>query len=156
MIKRSARSGRRRLAASVVEFAFVAPVFFLVLLGIFEYARFLFTLQLMNNAAREGARYAVTNVTTVNTANVQTYVDGYLAGQGGSQLVGYNPITSISVYMADPTTGQNTGLVWTNAGWGNGIGVSISGTYQPITPGLLYLTGSLPLTASCVMTCEAN
>jgi Flp pilus assembly protein TadG len=146
----------RRRAASLVEFAFVAPIFFLLLMGFFEYARFLFTMQLVNNAAREGARYAVVNTTTDTTAGVQTYVDKYLAGQGGTQYVGYSKTSNITVYLADPVTGQNTGQSWQNATWGNGIGVNITGTYQPIVPGLLHMTGSMTLTGTCVMTVEAN
>ncbi len=152
----STRRNSWRRAASAVEFAFVASAFFLFLLGVFEYARFLFTQQLLNNAAREGARYAVVNNATATTAGVQTYVDQYLAGQGATQLVSYSPSSNITVYMADPTTGLDTGLSWQNATWGNGIGVSISGTYQPIVPGLLKLTGSVSLKATCTMTTEAN
>ena len=146
----------RRTAASLVEFAFVVPVVFLLLLGIFEYARFLFTLQLVNNAAREGARYAVVNITTDTTASVQAYVDTFMAGQGATQYVSYSPTSNITVYMADPVTGANTGQSWQNAYWGNAIGVSITGTYQPIVPGLLSLTGSRTLTGTCVLTVEAN
>jgi len=155
-MRTSASQKDRRLATSIVEFAFVAPIFFLMLLGVLEYARYLFTVQLMNNAAREGARYAVVNTTTATTSSLQTYVDKYLAGQGASQLVGYNPSTSISVYQADPNTGQNTGLSWQNASWGTAIGVSVSGTYQFLVPGLLRLPGSLSIQASCVMNIEAN
>ena len=152
----SIRQNHRRRAASIVEFAFVAPVMLLLLMGVFEYGRFLFTLQMVNNAAREGARYAAVNITTDNTAGVQTYVDNYLAGQGASQYVGYSKTSNITVYTADPTTGQNTGTSWQNAAWGDGIGVSITGTYQPIVPGLLKMTGSITLTGTCVVTVEAN
>jgi Flp pilus assembly protein TadG len=155
MIIRPQQSNRRR-AASIVEFAVVGPIFFLLMLGVLEYARFLFTMQLVNNAAREGARYAVVNTTTDTTVGVQTYVDNYLAGQGSSQYVGYSKTSNITVYLADPVTGQNTGLSWQNAGWGNGIGVSVTGTYQPIVPGLLHLASSITLTGTCVMTVEAN
>jgi Flp pilus assembly protein TadG len=161
MTNHSTRLSRRRSAAHLVEFAFVLPVFLMVLMGIFEYGRFLFTIQLMNNAAREGARYAVVNVTTVSTTDILTYVDQYMAGQGAAQLVGYtlsgsNP--SIKVYKADPSTGldSNPSVSWQNAGWGDAIGVTVKGTYQPFTPGLLYLTGSVTLQASCAITCEAN
>lgn len=156
MIKVSSRHGGRRTAASVVEFAFIAGVFFLMLLGILEYARFLFTIQLVNNAAREGARYAVVNVTTTTTSGVQNYVDGCLYGQGANQLVSYDKTSSITVYKADPTTGQNTGLSWQNATWGDAIGVSITGTYQPLTPGILKLSGNITVTGTAVMTTEDN
>jgi Flp pilus assembly protein TadG len=156
MILRSTQSGNRRLAKSLVEFAIVAPVFLLIIMGILEYARLLFFMQLMNNAAREGARYTVANNTTVTTAQIQTYVDQYLAGQASTQLTNYNLNTSITVYKADPNTGQNTGMTWQSAGWGDMIGVSITGNYQPITPGMLSLTGNLAITSTCVMTNEAN
>jgi Flp pilus assembly protein TadG len=156
MIRRSIQCSARRRAASLIEFAFVAPVFFLILLGIFEYGRFLFTIQLLNNAAREGARYAVVTVATETTSGIQTHVDSYLAGQGATQLVSYSPTTNITVYKADPVTAQNTGLSWQNATWGDGIGVTVSGTYQPITPVLFFLSSSFSVNASCVITCEAN
>lgn len=156
MIHRRIRPGEKRPGTSLVEFAFVAPVFFLIFFGVFEYARFLFTIQLLNNAAREGARYAVVTVETETTAGVQTYVNGYMAGQGASQLVSYSSSSNITVYTANPTTGANTGTNWQNAAWGDGIGVSVSGTYQPILPGFLLLNSSITVSGTCVISCEAN
>ena len=49
----------------MVEFAIVAPIFFLLLFGIIEAGRFIYTYETLNNATREGARYAI-----VNGANV--------------------------------------------------------------------------------------
>ena len=45
----------------MVEFALVAPMFFLVLFGIIEAGRFIFYYETLNNATREGARYAIVN-----------------------------------------------------------------------------------------------
>lgn len=50
-----------RVGQAVVEFALIAPIFFLVLLGIVEGGRFLFFYETLNNATREGARYAIVN-----------------------------------------------------------------------------------------------
>ncbi len=155
-MKRFILRRNRRRGATMVEFAFVAPVLLLVMFGILEYARFFYTAQVMNNAAREGARYAAVNTNIASTANVQTYVNNYLAGVGASQLVSYSPSSNISVYQADPTTGLNTGLAWTGTGWGTAVGVSVSGSYKPVLPGFLYLPGSTTISASCVMTTEAN
>lgn len=152
----STKRARQRRAATAVEFAFVAMVFFMFMMGVFEFARYLFTQQLLNNAAREGARYAVVNIETASTTTVQNYVDSYLAGQGGNALLSYAPSSSITVFQADPTTGLDTGLSWQDATWGSGIGVSITGTYQPIVPGLLKLTGSLSVKATCTITVESN
>jgi hypothetical protein len=54
------RSGRRsQRAQALVEFALIAPVFFLVLFSIVEAGRFIFYYEMLNNATREGARYAI-------------------------------------------------------------------------------------------------
>jgi hypothetical protein len=43
----------------MVEFALVAPLFFLLLFGVIEGGRFVFYYEMLNNATREGARYAI-------------------------------------------------------------------------------------------------
>ena len=45
----------------MVEFALVAPMFFLLLFGIIEAGRFIFYYETLNHATREGARYAIVN-----------------------------------------------------------------------------------------------
>jgi Flp pilus assembly protein TadG len=43
----------------MAEFALVAPIFFLILFGIIDFGRYVYYVQVLNNAAREGARYAI-------------------------------------------------------------------------------------------------
>ena len=45
----------------MVEFALVAPLFFLLLFGIIEAGRFIFYYETLSHATREGARYAIVN-----------------------------------------------------------------------------------------------
>jgi len=45
----------------MVEFALIAPIFFLVLFAIVEGGRFIFYYEALNHATREGARYAIVN-----------------------------------------------------------------------------------------------
>jgi hypothetical protein len=47
------------MGQALVEFALVAPVFFLLLFAIIEGGRFILFYQSLNNATREGARYAI-------------------------------------------------------------------------------------------------
>jgi hypothetical protein len=54
----------------LAEFALVAPFFFLVLFAIVEAGRFMFYYEVLNNATREGARYAIVN--GVNTLGCST------------------------------------------------------------------------------------
>ena len=50
---------RRGRGQALVEFALVAPVFFLAFFAILEAGRFMFYYESLNNATREGARYAI-------------------------------------------------------------------------------------------------
>lgn len=62
MIRLRSRTARRSSRAqALVEFALIAPVFFLVLFAIIEAGRFIFYYEVLNNATREGARYAIVN-----------------------------------------------------------------------------------------------
>src|SRR3954447_1404449 len=50
------RPERRRRGVAAVEFAVVASLLFLLLLGIIEIGRAMMVLEMLNNAARNGAR----------------------------------------------------------------------------------------------------
>jgi Flp pilus assembly protein TadG len=61
-LRRSTRSGPGRHASrgqSLVEFALVIPIFLTLLLAIFDVGRVIWAVTSLNNAAREGARYAI-------------------------------------------------------------------------------------------------
>ncbi len=60
MIRLDAR-GRRSRGQALPEFALVAPLFFLLLFGIIEAGRFIYYYEILSNATREGARYAIVN-----------------------------------------------------------------------------------------------
>ncbi|WP_420995512.1 TadE/TadG family type IV pilus assembly protein [Cupriavidus sp. 30B13] len=59
----------RQRGASAVEFALVAPVFFLVFFSIIDFSMMMFANLTMQNAVREGARFAVTGQSTLDPAN---------------------------------------------------------------------------------------
>jgi Flp pilus assembly protein TadG len=153
-------SNQRRRGAVVVECAFIIPLCLLFLLGIYEYGRFVMTRQVLANAAREGARFAVVHTLDKTTQDVQNVVDQFLAGQG-SQMPGYDRTTSIQVFKADPATGNPldandnvttwTNAPFTNAGFGKGIAVRITGNYKPVLPFLVdYQGGTLTIMPSTV------
>jgi hypothetical protein len=52
---------KRSKGQAMAEFAIVAPIFFLLLFGIIEAGRFVFYYEVLHNATREGARYAIVN-----------------------------------------------------------------------------------------------
>lgn len=60
-----------------MEFAIVAPLFFLLVFGMVEFGRMVMVQQILTNASREGARKAV--IVGMSDADVQASVEQYLA-----------------------------------------------------------------------------
>jgi len=75
-----------------VEFAIVAPVFFLMIFGMIEYGRLVMVQQILTNATREGARRAVLQDAT--TSAVKTVVTNYLTN---ASINGNNPNLVVTV-----------------------------------------------------------
>jgi len=153
MIQRP-RIRTQREGTSIPEMALLSVVFFMFMFGILEYARFIFIQNLLNNACREGARYAVVQTLNGTSSQVQSYVDAYLAGQG-SALNGYS-LSSITVFQANTSTGANNSGGWTNAGQGQAIGVSITGTYDPLLPSFLFMGNTISMQATSIMYSEGG
>lgn len=77
--RRCLLKSRRRSGATLVEMAFVAPIVFLLIIGLIEFARLLMVQQALTNAAREGCRRA-SLANSVNTADVDAAVRTALQG----------------------------------------------------------------------------
>jgi TadE-like protein len=88
----------RRRGAAVVEFALVAPIFFVLVFGILEIGRLVMVQQLLTTASREGARIAITEGATVS--GVQSSVASYLAGASVSGAT--VTVTPASLSTAQP------------------------------------------------------
>ncbi|PWK36502.1 TadE/TadG family type IV pilus assembly protein [Cupriavidus plantarum] len=69
------RRPRRSRGASAVEFALVAPLFFLTLFSVVDFSAMMWANLTMQHAVREGARYAVTGQSNLdpNTSSQQRY-----------------------------------------------------------------------------------
>ncbi|MCO6455567.1 MAG: pilus assembly protein [Pirellulaceae bacterium] len=95
--------GLRRRGASVVEFALVAPVFVLLVLGMIEYGRMIMVQQIITNASREGARQAVLDGATAGdvTAQVNTYLAN-ASVQGATVTITPDPLSDAA--FGDPVT----------------------------------------------------
>ena len=105
------KQGRRNERGSaMLEMAFMIPLLLLVCVGIFDFGRAYQTWQIMTNAAREGARLAVTPAAT--EAGVKTRVKDYLkAGQLGNwdpATISLNPTAKIDI---GGTTQANASIV---------------------------------------------
>src|SRR5215208_7035603 len=91
MRKGSMSKGQR--GATLVEFAIGALVFFTATFGVLEFSRLLWTHNALADAARRGARYAVTHKDNpdekTNTKNVVVY--GNTGGEGQPLVAGLEP-----------------------------------------------------------------
>jgi len=148
MVIRKHRSGRR-WGAAAIETAMVMIPMTMFLFGVFEYGRLLMNWNLLNNAAREGCRYALVNNTsgTISTS-VQTTVTNYMAGQSGS-------FTGFTVTVSGTHGGVSTPV--NNLVPGDWITVTVSGNYHfmRIIPKAI-MPASVSLSSSVTMLCEGG
>jgi hypothetical protein len=169
-----------------VEFAVVAPVVFMFIFGIFEYCRYGFYRNVMENAVREGARFATmtTNSTSANpTYDVQNVVATKLMGvptaYGVPTWVGVGPAANGGIWMqlgnpvitvakVNPATGQfedgsvpakvvgSAAAPFTNAGFGDGVYVNLSANYLAVIGNFVRMPTSFPIGVTSIMMSEGN
>ena len=131
------RPKRRGVAA--VEFALVAPLFILLVMGMIEVGRGLIVQQILTNAAREGAREAVMDGAT--KSEVQTVVTNYLTAStipGATVAVTPDPPSSAGARQAVTVT----------------VSVSVSDVKWLMTSN--YFSDSDQLSSSATMLTEAE
>jgi Flp pilus assembly protein TadG len=108
-----------RIGVAATEFAIVAPVFFLMVVGFIELGRALMVQQVLINASRVGARQAVT--TGATTAQVQTAVQDYTASVAVPSVtvaVSPNPATAAAgTTMTVTATVPFSSVSWMSAPW---------------------------------------
>ena len=143
------KSHGQRQGATTVELAAVVIIFMMIMFGILEYCLIIYTTNIAENAAREGARSAVVNASDVTlVSDTQTYVQTLMGGLD-TKMSAY----ACNVYLAD-TNGNNIGSP-VGANFGQYICVQVSLNYVPITPGLIYLN-TITIQSKCSMISEAN
>jgi Flp pilus assembly protein TadG len=130
------RCRRNRQGAAVVEFAIIAPLFFMMVFGMIEFGRAIMVQQVLTNASREGARVAVLDSQTPTATQVKSLVATYLQNAGiTGATVTINPAEPTSASYGQPVT-VNVQIPFSNVSW---------------LPAPWFLTGSTKLKASTVM-----
>ena len=124
----------KRRGTSAVEFAIVAPLFFMMVFGMIEVGRMVMVQQIITNAAREGARVAVVDGAT--STGVTTAVNNYLTGAGISGA-------TITTDPSDPNA----------ASYGDPITVTVQLPFSRVTwlPSPWFISGSTQMVAKSVM-----
>lgn len=129
------RFWRRSDGAAAVELALVMPVLLMVVLGIVDFGRALFTLNNLTSAVREGARFAAVQSLPMNQDDVKAKVAAYFNNVkvGGTAL---NASTGVNVTV-DAST----------------VTVGIAGyAFEPITPLAKFVPGVGAVSMSPVAT----
>lgn len=72
---------RRTSAQSMVEFALIAPMFFMLVFGTIELGRLMWIDHTLANATREGARYAMVHGSESTTPATQAAVAAVVTGK---------------------------------------------------------------------------
>ena len=135
---------KKRRGAAVVEFAFVAPVFILLVFGMIEFGRMVMVQQIITNATREGARLSVVDGSTIS--DVEAAVTNYL---------------TTATVTADTSFGGGDGVLVspdpTTASFGDPITVTVQVDFSDVSwiPSPMYLGGT-KLRAASVMRRESQ
>jgi Flp pilus assembly protein TadG len=105
--RRRLRCAKQRRGSAVVEAAFIMPIMLTLMLGVWEVGRMIQVSQILDNAAREGARFAAggyVNGTAVTAATVQTAVQNYLTAAGFPSAAATNAQVTITCLAATAWT----------------------------------------------------
>jgi Flp pilus assembly protein TadG len=119
--------------------------------AVFEFGRLLMVWNVLNNAAREGCRYALVNNTSATVAtDVTTQVTNRMAGLNTSAFSSFS-VTLSGVHSGTTYTGNNV----SNLVAGDLITVTVTGTYQfmNVIP-WVTMPKTYTMTSAPTMVCE--
>jgi Flp pilus assembly protein TadG len=129
---------RRHSGQSMVEFAVLAPIFFLLLLGTIDLGRAVYIYNTISDAAREGTRAAIPFDSPLPTS--AAVIGAVQSKLGGGFTLTTDPCSGQPVTGACPATPTtpNTGYIWYSSGIGTpgrgSVTVKISFLFQPWVP----------------------
>jgi Flp pilus assembly protein TadG len=136
---------QRTRGQAMVEFAIAAPVVFLVLLGLFDVGRLVFSNNELSEAAREGARWgAVQGRAAAEVAGDNTAVTDQVRSR-----IDVAPAPAIAIscgYRRDPENEPG------DCGPGDLLTIDVSSDVKPITPLIGDIIGPLEIASRAQMT----
>jgi Flp pilus assembly protein TadG len=99
---------QRTRAQSMVEFALIAPAFFLLLLGIMEMGRLLWVNHTIANAAREGARYVMVSGSEAQYPYSEADVKDQVQAMAPGVTIAYEDIAVVGLGGSPGSSGSVT------------------------------------------------
>ena len=165
LARSQARAGQR--GQSLVEFALVFPIFIVLLFGLIDGARFVYSDSVLSQAAREGARLAAVEVGWIGKTSTGcgsaggpvcpasvAVLEQDVRIAVNRMVVGLATLSMVHIRCDDAgnePTGAWTGVSCLNRDIGDVVSIRVQFTYQPLTPVVGSLLGSVGRTASASM-----
>lgn len=158
----------KRAGTASVEFAVGSAIFFFVLFGVIEYARFVTMYNTLENATRETTRFAVvnTNLDYTGLYNAPTYnKDTRIDAQLNYYLSALKPVyqnlnVTIIAYVGRPVeAGETVGMArpnWLEARVNDIIRVEATADFKPVLPNFLFMGNTITIRCRSAMYSEAN
>lgn len=128
----------RSRGQAMVEFALVAPIFFLLIFGIIEAGRFIYHYEMLNNATREGVRYAI--IHGANSGNPTGPTSPDPTGEAIKQAVSDAALGLVGVGDLDIDDPVYDGPNGESNKRGSNVTIRVRFEYQPLLPVLPPIT----------------
>lgn len=144
---------RRRSGSALLETALVLPVLFFFLFVIIEMSLYIMVQHVTNVACMAADRLAVVS-TGESTVTSTTITDKCKATMGGVIKLISNGTPTVSV-TGEVTTQNPTGD-WKQSAFGDGITVSVQGSYKLVTPWKVFFINGWNVSCNATMSSEAN
>ena len=142
--RRSLRRSNRARGQALVEFAFVFPIFMIVLVSILYIGLMLYSKMTIINAAREGARYSI--VLDPKDATFATKVANQVKGAASAGLDGTKITTTTTGAVVVNGVITGTSCTWGSGGTcksGDAVSVSVAYPFGNPVPLHLQLPGNV-------------
>ncbi len=162
------RGGRRVRGQTLVEFAFVLPIFLFMLFGLIDLGRYVYMHSTLSQAAREAARVASVEAYWVGSADPSCNQPGGpvcpatvaalradALTAANRMLTPFGPITAAQLFLrcdaSSPPTGGWTDQTCSSRASGSLASVRVTLSITPITPLIDRLFPSMTSTAAATM-----
>ena len=172
-IARAGSTGRRTPGQTLVEFALVLPIFFLLLFGLLDVGRLVYMNSTLSQAAREAARLGAVEASWLASANAKCNQPGGpvcpanlaalrtdMLAAGNRMMAPFGSITAATFYTscdaagAAPPTGQWTTQTCNTNGVnavGGTVSVRVVLVFKPITPVFSQMFSSITTAGEATM-----
>lgn len=137
------KNRNRNSGQSLVEFALIFPLIFLLITGFLDVSRAIFAYASVSNAVREGTRYA-----TVNKADLNTAYNSPTSNPIIDKVISYAVGVKLTSSQVTVNVSKDTSNFYTK------ISISATHMFKPVTPGLKQIFGTkegIPITAQSTM-----